>query len=115
MAARRACEPWHVLLFIFARAAHEFRQLRSKVGEEPQERSPILNLGLGFVGGEISVDLLESGFCWREACLSHYGSEEFLLEFLSREPTGWFVVERVTSNMEFGTSACRPLFGHAFS
>ncbi len=32
-----ACESQRPVLFILARAAYEFRQLRPEVGEEPQE------------------------------------------------------------------------------
>jgi hypothetical protein len=53
------------LLFTCARAADKFRQLRPEVGEEPQEGSTILKLGLGFISSEVIVDPLESGLCSR--------------------------------------------------
>jgi hypothetical protein len=60
-----ACESRRAVLFIFARAADEFRELRPEVGEEPQERSTILKLGLRFVGSEVIVDPLKPDFCPR--------------------------------------------------
>lgn len=65
MAAKVSCEPRCALLFTRAWAAHELRQLRPEVGQEPQERSTILKLGLGFISSEVSVNPLESGLCSR--------------------------------------------------
>ena len=63
MAAKVSCEPRCALLFTRARAAYELRQLRPEVGQEPQERSTVLKLRLGFIGCEVSVHSLETDFC----------------------------------------------------
>ncbi len=45
-------------LVTHVRAAHEIRQLRPEVGQEPQERAMKLSLGLGFISSEVIVKTL---------------------------------------------------------